>query len=467
VAFLLPKGNEMTDFTAPPTPPQRSDAPATFISRADAFIAWFVTFYNELVLFIASLNLISTTASSTTSNSIGIGAKSFIVETGKSFSPGMYLVIADSVAPSTNSISVQVTSYNSVTGALVVNSLAFSGTGTKTAWTISQSSSLTPLDNSVSTIKIQDEAVTNAKLDDLYLNDQTAVIPAIDDYLALADTSNSGNKKKTLISSLISLFYSDVSRAVPVRQTVLNGTVDSSGLPSFGGATGATTVTTSTTLTATAANGTVNRTGSIVNPSWTGLSTNGIMYLYLDIDAAGVCTPGSTTLAPNYRWGGADVTTNNQFTFNIQEMTGKVGNGSAAVQTYRVFIGEVLVAAGVVSTITWYALMGRYDSDFTATLPAAGTLTSKNHNIGVADVDAFFVMECTTIDLGYAVGDRRFGTPSGFETSNYHADGLNTTYKTVSLSKSGGYYSSNKSGAAGGNLTTTSWKYKFTAKRGW
>jgi len=172
----------------------------------------------------------------------------------------------------------------------------------------------------------------------------------------------------------------------PIRQTVLSGPVDTSGLPNFGGSTGGTTVTASGTLTPTAANGAANRTGSITNPAWTGLSTNGTMYLYLDIAADGSCTTGSTTLAPTYRWGGADVTTSGQFTFNIQEMVGKVGNGSAAVQTYRVFVGEVSVAAGVVTAIAWYALMGRHISEWFSV--ALSTAYVKNHNIGDTNVEA-------------------------------------------------------------------------------
>jgi len=172
----------------------------------------------------------------------------------------------------------------------------------------------------------------------------------------------------------------------PERQTVLSGPVDTGGFSSFGGSTGSTTVTASGTLVATAANGfnatgQVDYTGSITNPSWTGLSTNGVMYLYLDIAAAGTCTTGSTTLEPTYRNGGADVTTNNQFTFNIQEMVGKVGNGSVATQTYRVFVGEVTVSGGVVTVITWYQLMGQYQSALYA-VPAISTRTALSHNIG-------------------------------------------------------------------------------------
>lgn len=172
------------------------------------------------------------------------------------------------------------------------------------------------------------------------------------------------------------------SSSVPVRQTVLSGPVDSSGFSSFGGSTGSTTVTASGALKATAcAGGDANYTGSIVNPSWTGLSTNGTMYLYLDITSGGVVTTGSTTLEPTYQWGGAYSTTNNQNTYNIQECTMKVGNGSTASQVYRVFVGEVTVAGGVTTAITWYQLQGRYNSALQA-VPSASSSTSFNHNLG-------------------------------------------------------------------------------------
>lgn len=190
-----------------------------------------------------------------------------------------------------------------------------------------------------------------------------------------------------------------------MRQTVLSGPVDANGYPAFGGATGGTTVTVAGTLIPSAANGfsangQVDQAGSILNPSWTGLNTNGTMFLYLDIAANGTCTTGSTTLEPVYQFGGAYSTTNNQHTFNTQEMKMKVGNGAAATQVNRVFCGEVTVAGGVVSAITWYGLMGRYDSGlFSAT---TNTTYSKSHNLGMRQ----FCLEVTIADDANGTNER-------------------------------------------------------------
>lgn len=263
------------------------------------------------------------------------------------------------------------------------------------------------------------------------------------------------------------------------RQTVLSGPVDSNGLPNFGGSTGSTTVTMSGTLIASAANGAdsngpVDRIGSITNASWTGLSTNGTMYLYLDIAANGTCTTGSVTLAPTYRFGGADVVTNNQHTFNIQEMTMKVGNGTTASQTYRVFVGEVTVAGGVVTAIIWYALHGRYISSWTATLPGTGAAITVNHNLGTKFILGRIAVEieCTTIDGTFAVGDIQV-EPTTDMSVNY-ASGPVPRYITTpnaivwTTGNYGAFYANSKTaGGARVALTAASWKYRTVVQRGW
>ncbi|MEO8021068.1 hypothetical protein [Polaromonas sp.] len=258
----------------------------------------------------------------------------------------------------------------------------------------------------------------------------------------------------------------------PVPQTVLSGPVDSNGFAAFGGATGSATVTATGTIKATAAaGGDANYTGSIVNPSWTGLSTNGTMFLYLDITATGVVTTGSTALAPTYRWGGADVVTNLQNTFNIQAMTMKVGNGTTAAQVYRVFVGEVTVSGAVVTAITWYALMEQYYNE-QATL-AFSTAYSFNHNIGTPLLSVSRWYECKTADAGYAVGDRIYESSGDSNGTAANGGAFWTTAKTcgVTIGAGAGGFAllqiSNKSTGALANLAVGSWKLGFLVKRAW
>ena len=123
--------------TALPDAPSRSDAPATFITKADALLAALPTFVTETNETAAAMNLNATTDTSASSVAIGTGAKSFTVTAGKSFLGGMWLVIADAAAPSTNSMVGQVTSYSGTS--LVMNITAILGSGTKSSWLISQS----------------------------------------------------------------------------------------------------------------------------------------------------------------------------------------------------------------------------------------------------------------------------------------------------------------------------------------
>lgn len=278
------------------------------------------------------------------------------------------------------------------------------------------------------------------------------------------------------------------SYSVPVRQTVLSGPVDSNGLPNFGGSTGSTTVTMTGTLVATAANGAastgaVDLAGSITNASWTGLSTNGTMYLYLTVNADGTCTTGSTTLEPAYQQGGTYSTTNGQSTFNIQEMTMKVGNGSSAAQAYRVFVGEVTVSGSVVSAITWYALMGRYIGPWTATLPGTNTEVSASHNLGVggstgaayvgAGVTARFELRSDSTDAGYSAGDQIDGALCQPSAGNY-ARVTPRLQRLTAYVRTGAYIAfvvTNASNGAlaytGSGLSSANWSYRFVVERTW
>ena len=71
---------------------------------------------------------------STTSNSIGTGSKTFTVSSGKPYQAGTPLRIADAAAPATNFLDAVVTSYSGTT--LVVEAIGYGGSGTLTSWTV-------------------------------------------------------------------------------------------------------------------------------------------------------------------------------------------------------------------------------------------------------------------------------------------------------------------------------------------
>lgn len=113
--------------------------PSEFVAKSDAFVSNFVTFSNNWTDFSTRSptgGLLSTT--SATSVAIGEGSKSFVLAVNKAFLPGMFVMIANTAAP-TNYMYGTVTSYTSGTLTLIVNVLVVGGSGTLAAWTISAS----------------------------------------------------------------------------------------------------------------------------------------------------------------------------------------------------------------------------------------------------------------------------------------------------------------------------------------
>ena len=125
--------------TVLPPPPTRNSDNATFVALADPFLAALVQLVTDINNWSAAVPGQVSPANfntvSTTSVAVGTGAKSFTVETGKLLYVGQYLLIPSTASPA-NWMMGQVTSYNSSTGALVMNILTISGTGTFAAWTV-------------------------------------------------------------------------------------------------------------------------------------------------------------------------------------------------------------------------------------------------------------------------------------------------------------------------------------------
>ncbi len=100
-------------------------------------------FTAELNTEIDRLNTLGTgayTGTSTTSNTVSTGAKTFTIQAGRGFVVGQPVQVAQTANPATNYMIGLVTSYNSTTGVLVVNVSEVGGSGTFTDWTVSVSS---------------------------------------------------------------------------------------------------------------------------------------------------------------------------------------------------------------------------------------------------------------------------------------------------------------------------------------
>jgi hypothetical protein len=262
---------------------------------------------------------------------------------------------------------------------------------------------------------------------------------------------------------------------VPVRQVVLGGPVLTSGLPNFlpasAGALSLTiaNVTANAPLTLTAANAFVSSGQNDVvfqttsnSLTWSSLTANSTLYLWVN---ASTGATGFTSLVPIYQLGGTPATTNNQFTFNIGQMTGYMGNGSTAPQTPIVFVGECATGASTVTSTVAYAYQGYFDSGLTATLPAAGTQVTINHNLGTRPTARpVLYFQCTTTNANYAVGDFVTDVFTNSTPLNFVANRLTGGFTPNSASP---WTLESKTTGNIISLTAADWSYGMVYSRGW
>lgn len=310
-------------------------------------------------------------------------------------------------------------------------------------------------------------------------NDPQYVVLASDSELPNARTLTAGNNI-SLVDAGAGSTLTISSGTQQTRQTVLGGPIDSSGFANFLPASGSglsltsQNISSSAPFVATAANGYslaggVNRTGqSTSNITWSGLTNSTTNYLFVDVNADGTLTPGATTLAPSYQLGGSGSTSSGQFTFVIGSYIGYVGNGSAAVQTYRVFVGEAVTSGGNVASTVNYAYRGRYISALTA-LQAANP-TSFAHNIGTTLIEGTMWIECITNDGTYTVGQRIrvFALPVSATTLDPIAiTNRNTITTTPGNSATEWIAITQAANSPGASPTNANWNQQIIAQRCW
>lgn len=158
--------------TALPPAPSRSDAPDTFVAKADAHVAALATWTTEAntlgnwvdvttapieaqsitaqqsadIAVAAAQSAIAapgTNATSSTNMSIGAGSVPFTIQPNKSFVVGSFVTIAASSSPN-NWMYGNITAYNISTGDITVNSVLTSGgPGPYNSWSIALSGPIT------------------------------------------------------------------------------------------------------------------------------------------------------------------------------------------------------------------------------------------------------------------------------------------------------------------------------------
>ena len=172
----------MAGITPLPPAPDRS-VPIEFSDKADALLGALDQFVTEANTFQIAGTLSEVQDTSASSVAIGTGAKTFTVTAGKSFVAGMTLLIADTAAPTANTMQGAITSYSGTT--LIMNITDIQGSGTKSAWTISQAA--------VSVTEFSQSRLNKTQADNTY-----TLVAA--DLLGTQTITNTGASAETLLA---------------------------------------------------------------------------------------------------------------------------------------------------------------------------------------------------------------------------------------------------------------------------
>lgn len=177
----------------------------------------------------SALNAPGTSATSTTSLTIGGGPQTLTIQTGKAFAIGQTVVIADTAAPSTNSMTGIITAHNSGTGSLTVEVSEVLGSGTKTAWTIALTALRSAIGNGGAT------ASGNVTLLASSAGAQSLTTTGFGQYVTLPDATLCSKNAQVFHLSEVGEYPRGVKNAagtvlgwIPAKRSVMLGLADNS-----------------------------------------------------------------------------------------------------------------------------------------------------------------------------------------------------------------------------------------------
>lgn len=160
----------------------------------------------------------------------------------------------------------------------------------------------------------------------------------------------------------------------------------------------------------------------------------------------------------------------NMTMYQVSAASVSAGANPAFTAKNRVYVAEAQAGASTVSSVTNYALNGRYVSAETGPLPGATVSVTFNTNLGVAStLLPALELVCYTAEDMYVVGEivpAPFGSGNGSYTSPYVIRKTNrNTAKFLTYANIPWYLPS----GAGNIFTATAanWKYRVSVQRGW
>lgn len=351
---------------------------------------------------------------------------------------------------------------NTFTGTQVMSILQVTGQATISSLTVTGGTTLSTL-AVLSSLRVDGNATISSMV-------VLGTISALGLYLTGTITATNQAASKTYVDGAISTIYS-----VPRRQTILYGAqtflqigtglavnllattkpVGFSYAAGFG------------------AYGAIDYAGRFASDQasyWSGLTANNTNYLFSARDASTGAQTGVASLLPyiaQFSSVGSPSTTNGQHTYVIDEGQMYVGNGSVATAVQRTAVGECVAGASTITSVTSYALMGRYESADTAF--AVSSAYSFSSNLGVVPKNIMLFAVCQTAENGYSIGDIIHLSPNDYDgTSTRGVNIFVHDRNTVKVATgSNNPYLVSGAGGSGGNLTFANWKIRVEAQRGW